>query len=60
VSSQLRVCDVLMVKILNKCILSSLVYSLVYRQRYISIHRYLDFLHEIEIQIVQKYGYLIG
>ena len=32
VSSRLRVCGVLMVNILNKCILSILVYSLFYRQ----------------------------
>jgi len=32
VSSRLRACGILMVKILNKCILSILVYDLLYRQ----------------------------
>jgi len=46
--------DVLMVKILNKCILSILVYNLfldkqrniLYTPQYISIHRYIGCLHE--------------
>ena len=49
---------VLIVKILNKCILRILVYNLFLgRQRNIIIHRnmsiqrYLDCLHEIEIQL---------
>ena len=56
---------VLMVKILNKCILSILVYNLFFRQtaqyfiliqRNNSIHRYIGCLHEIEIQIFKRYG----
>jgi len=59
-----------MVKILNKCILSILVYNLfldrqrniihTFVHRNISIHQYLGCLHEIEIQIFKIYGYLIG
>jgi len=62
-----RARGVLMVNILNKCILSILVYNLFsFRERNLSmhhkylIHRYIGCLHEIEIQIVKKYGYLIG
>jgi len=43
---------VLMLKILNKCILSMLVYNLfLNRQCNISIHQFIGCLHEIEIQI---------
>ena len=31
-----------------------------YIYRNVSIHRYIGCLHEIEIQILKKYGYLIG
>jgi len=57
--SAARARDVLMVKILNKCILRILVYNLFFRQDSvisaihlnISIHQYIGCLHEIEIQI---------
>jgi len=57
---------ILMVKILNTCILSMLVYNLFlysttfYIHRNIYNHRYIGCLHEIEIQFFKKYGYLIG
>jgi len=45
----------IMVKILNKCILSILVYNLfLVRHRNISIHRYVGCLHKIDIQIKKK------
>jgi len=67
-ASAARVCGVLMIKILNKCILSILVYNLFldrqhaifYIHRSISIYRYIGCLHELEIQIFKKYGDLIG
>jgi len=50
-----------MVKILNKCILSILVYNLfldtqrnIYIHPNIAIHRYIGCLHEIEIQFSKK------
>jgi len=56
-----------MMKILNKCILSFLVYNLfldrhrnIYIHRNLSIHQYIGFFHEIEIQILKKHGCLIG
>ena len=55
-ASAARARDVIMVKILNKCIPSILVYNLfqtdsaiVYIHRNISIHRYIGCLHETEI-----------
>ena len=61
-ASATRARGVLMVKILNTCILSILVYNLFLdRQRNIylhhnsSIHRYIGCLHEIEIQFFKKY-----
>jgi len=49
-----------MVKILNKCILSILVYNLFLVKTAQYIAQYIGCLHEIEIQIFKKYGYLIG
>ena len=56
-----RARGVLMVTILNKCILSILVYNLfldrqrnISIHRYISIHQYIGCLHEIDIQIFKK------
>jgi len=51
-----------MVKLLNKCILSILVYNLFLgiQRKFFFIHRYISCLHEIEIKIFKKYGYLIG
>jgi len=60
VSSQLRARVVLMVNILNKCILSILVYelfldsALFYIHRNISIKRYIGCLHEMEIQFFKN------
>ena len=60
-------CGVFMVSILRKCFLSILVYNLYYRQtsRYFHTPQYLHTwyigcLHEIEIQMFKKYGFLIG
>jgi len=60
-------CGVFMVSILRKCFLSILVYNLYYRQtsRYFHTPQYLNTwyigcLHEIEIQMFKKYGFLIG
>jgi len=65
--SAARADGVLMVKILNKCILSILVYNLFYRQteQYFHTSQYFNTpypgcLHEIEIQIFKIYGFLIG
>ena len=51
-----------MVKIINKCILSILVYKLIldrhyniYIHRNMYIHRYIGCLHEIEIQFFKQY-----
>ena len=57
-ASATRACGVLMVKILNKCILSILVFKInfktnsviFYIYRNISIYRYIGCLHEKEIQ----------
>ena len=64
-ASAANVRGVLMVKILNKCILSILVYNLFYRQtaQYFHTPVYwlsscLQCLHEIHIS--KKYGFLIG
>jgi len=47
-ASAMRAHGVLMVKKLNKCILSFLVRNLVIdRYRNVSIHRYIDCIHEI-------------
>jgi len=47
-ASAMRAHGVLMVKKLNKCILSILVRNLVFdRYRNVSIHRYIDCIHEI-------------
>ena len=61
VTSTTRARGILMVKTLNKCILSSLVYNLILDiQRnilytpYMSIHRYIGCLHEIEIQVCKS------
>ena len=62
-----RARGVLMVKILNKCFLSVIVYNL-FLERWctvlytynISIHWYIGILDEIEIQIFKRYGILIG
>ena len=66
-ASAARVCGDLMVKTLNKCILSILVYNLyldrhhnILVHRNISINWNIGCLYEIEIQFLKKYGYLIG
>ena len=42
-------------------VVEHLVYNLFSdRQRNISIHRYIGCPHEIEFQIINKYGFLIG
>jgi len=53
-----------MVKIINKCILSILVYKLfldrhfnIYIHRNMYIHRYIGCLHEIEIQFFKQYDW---
>jgi len=47
--STARAHSVLIVKTRSKCTLSILVSNLLDRQRNISIHRYLSYIHEIDV-----------